>query len=209
VNREPNFDDLVGTETRGAERERLRSAHELLLQAGPPPELPPQLRKVPSFEVTRLQQRRTVKRRAMLLLAAAISVVAVFAAGYAVAGHRGGKTLSIAPPPKTLALTGTRLAPHARATLKVWRDADGNSPMTISVVGLPRLPQHTHYEVYLVRDGQVWGSCGAFRVQGASSRAVTVRLNGPYSLEKGDTWIVTRAGLGGEPGRMFMHPVTA
>ena len=62
MNREPNFDDLVGTETRGAERERLRGAHELLLRAGPPAELPPQLRKAPSVDVVRLKPRRTVKR---------------------------------------------------------------------------------------------------------------------------------------------------
>src|SRR2546423_1630234 len=80
----------------GEERERLRGVHELLLQAGLPAELPPHLREGPSLGAVRLQ-RRTVKRRALLLLAAALSIVAVFAAGYAVADQRGGSAKSATP----------------------------------------------------------------------------------------------------------------
>ena len=37
--------------------------------------------------------------------------------------------------------------------------------MTLTAVGLPQLPAHRYYEVYLLRDGKVqWGACGAFRV---------------------------------------------
>ena len=36
--------------------------------------------------------------------------------------------------------------------------------MTLTVVGLPKLPPHNYYEVYLVRDGKLSGSCGTFRV---------------------------------------------
>jgi len=207
VNREPDFDELIGTEARGAERERLRGVHELLVQAGPPAELPPQLAKAPGSGVVHLQQRRAVKRRAMLLLAAALSVGAVFAAGYAVADHRGGTTTAM--PPVTLALKGTAIASHARATLEVWHSRGGNWPMTLSVVGLPKLAQHRYYEVYLVRDGKPWGSCGTFRVTD-SSRAVTLTLNAPYSLQAGDSWVVTRQGPGGgEPGKTVLRPVAA
>ncbi|MFL5960149.1 MAG: anti-sigma factor domain-containing protein [Gaiellaceae bacterium] len=201
----PNFDELVGAETTGEERERLRGVHELLLQAGLPAELPPHLREGPSLGAVRLQP-RTVKRRALLLLAAALSIVAVFAAGYAVADQRGGSAKS-ATPLETLTLSGTSRAPHARATLEVWHARDGNWPMTLSVVGLPKLPRHTHYEVYLVRDGKPWGSCGTFRV--SSSRALTLTLNAPYSLEQGDSWIVTRATPDGEPGKTVLHAVSA
>ena len=38
--RGPSFDDLVGDDLAPAERERLLRVHELLIQAGPPPELP-------------------------------------------------------------------------------------------------------------------------------------------------------------------------
>ncbi|HEU5476610.1 MAG TPA: anti-sigma factor [Gaiellaceae bacterium] len=206
MNREPSFDDLVGAEeTSGAERERLRGVHELLLQAGPPAELTPRLRKAPSFGVVRLQPRKPVRQRAMLLLAAALSIAAVFAAGYAVADHRSGGTS--ASPPEKLSLRGTSNAPGARATLEVWHPQAGNWPMTLSVTGLPKLPRGTYYEVYLVRDGKPWGSCGTFRVAGDSSGAITLRLNAPYSLRPGDSWVVTRAAPGSEPGRTVLRPV--
>jgi anti-sigma-K factor RskA len=208
VNRKPNFDDLVGTETRGAERERLRGAHDLLLQAGPPPELTPRLEKAPDFGVTRLQARRPMKRRATLLLAAALSILAVFAAGYGVANHRNGGGGASSATVATLALTGTSNAPRARATLEVWKARAGNWPMTLSVAGLPRLAPHRYYEVYLVRNGRPWGSCGTFRVDGTG--AVKLTLNAPYSLRTGDSWVVTRPGPNGsEPGSTVLRPVTA
>ena len=208
MTREPNFDELIGAEPSGAEREQLRRAHELLLRAGPPPELTPQLRKAPTFGVTRLQRRRLVKRRALLLLAAAVSIAAVFAAGYGVADHRGGSSTAARPPLRTLSLKGTSALRHAQATLDVWRGHAGNWPMTLSVVGLPRLPRHTYYEVYLVRHGKPWGSCGTFVVT-KPSQPLTVTLNAPYSLRKGDSWVVTRAAPGSEPGRTVLRPVSA
>ena len=40
----PDFDELVGgDDLPGPERERLQRVHELLVAAGPPPELPPEL----------------------------------------------------------------------------------------------------------------------------------------------------------------------
>ena len=195
----PDFDDLVGMEATGAERERLRRAHELLVQAGPPPELPPQLQTAPnvSANVVRLR-RRVVKRRAMLLLAAALSIAVVFAAGYAVAKHRSGPV-----PVETIALGGTASTPNAHATLEVWRPRDGNWPMTLRVVGLP---PHGLYEVYLVRDGKPWGSCGTFSVN-SSTGTLTLPLNAPYRLRPHDSWVVTRAGPAGGPGKTVLRPL--
>jgi hypothetical protein len=205
VSREPSFDELIDGEMTGAERQRLEHAHELLLQAGPPPELPPELRKAPSFGVVPLEvKRRVVKRRALVLLAAAVSVVAVFAAGYAVSSQRGGKSQQAL---EVLDLKGTPVARSATASLEVWRPHDGNWPMTLNVAGLPKLPQRTYYEVFLVRNGQILGSCGTFRVAGP--HAVTVTLNAPYPLEHGDSWVVTRHGAGeAEPGKTVLRPVT-
>jgi hypothetical protein len=197
----PDFDDLVGTEATGAERERLRRAHELLLEAGPPPELPPQLQTAPNVGArVRRVRRREMKRRAVLLLAAALSIAVVFAAGYAVANSRGGKSTNDLA--ARLALKGTSAAPHARGTLDVWRPQGGNWPMTLTVSGLPK---HARYEVYLVRDGRPWGSCGGFRV-GSSSGRMTLRLTAPYTLEKGDSWVVTRLVHGSEQGRTVLSP---
>jgi hypothetical protein len=206
VNREPSFDELVGADTSGEERERLRHVHELLLEAGAPPELTPKLRKAPGSRGVVHFRRRSVKRRGLLLLAAAVSIVVVFAAGYAVANTRHGGTSAKGVAAQTLELKGTRLAPNAQATLEVWKPLDGNSPMTLTVIGLRRLPPHVYYEVYLVRDGKPWGSCGTFRVA-SSSQALTLTLNAPYKLRKGDTWVVTRpAARGAEPGRTVLRP---
>ena len=210
MTREPNFDELVGDETTGAERERLLQAHELLLQAGPPAELPPELRQAPSMEVPRLEQRRKAKRRVLLLLAATLTVVAVFFAGYAVSNQRNGKSTSRSVA-QVISLRGTQLAPRARATLEVSHAQGRNLPMRLSVVGLRRLPPHSYYDVYLVRHGKVesWGLCGSF-VVGASSRVLTLKFNAPYGHEKGDSWVVTRPGPSSdEPGQTVLRPVAA
>jgi hypothetical protein len=208
LTREPSFEELIGAETTGDERERLRHAHELLLQAGPPAELPPGLQKAPQMGVVNMQERRrAVKRRTLLLLAAALSVVAVFFAGYAVSSQRH---TSVAPPPpaKFVSLKGTARAPGAKGELEVWHPSAGNWPMKLRVSGLAKLPPRSYYAVYWVRGGRILAPCGQFRVDGP--QALTVSLNAPYPLQPGDTWVVTRQGPGGaEPGQMVLRPVKA
>ncbi|HEU5242905.1 MAG TPA: anti-sigma factor [Gaiellaceae bacterium] len=207
MNREPNLDELIGAETTGAERQRLQHVHELLLEAGPPPEISAELEAGPTLGVTPTRRRR--KPRPMLLLAAALLAVLVFFAGYSV---RSTKSTS-SKPVMAAGLTGTAFAPHAQGTIQVWNDTDGNGnwPMTLTVAGLPKLPPHNFYEVYLLRNGKPWGSCGTFRVGGTGSlnHEVTVTLSAPYSLHKGDRWVVTQPGAGGvEPGRTVLRPTT-
>jgi Anti-sigma-K factor rskA len=206
LNRERSLDELIGAEATGAERERLQQVHELLLQAGPPPELSPELEAGPTLQMTLQRKRRKVKPRAMMLLAAALVLVLVFIGGYAAGNSSGSKH---ATAPVSVKLAGTSRAPNAHASLEVWHRSAGNWPMTLSVVGLKKLPAHRYYEVYLVRNGKPWGSCGTFRVT-STKGAVRVTLNAPYSLRKGDSWIVTRPGASGaEPGQTVLHPVTA
>ena len=189
MSRDPDLDELIGADPPGAERERLRRTHELLLQAGPPPELPPELGTAPVVGFTLARQRRPRRRRGVLLLAAALAVAVAFAAGYAVAGHGGG---SGGPPvAQTLALQATAAAPGAQATLDVQHARQGNRPMTLVVTGLPKLPPRSLYEVYLVRGGKPWASCGTFTVSDPS-RALTLTLNAPYAPRSGDSWVVTR-----------------
>ena len=207
MNREPTLDELIGADTTGAERQRLQHVHELLLEAGPPPELSPELEAGPKLKMTVGKRRRVVKQRAMLLLAAAVALSLVFLGGYAVGDNRGS---SKSAPAVSLKLTGTSALPSAaQASLEVWHGRAGNWPMTLTAVGLPKLAPHNYYEVYLIRGGRLSGSCGTFRVTN-SKRAVTVTLNSPYTLQKGDSWIVTRPGPGGvEPGKTVLRPVTA
>jgi len=206
VNRKPTLDELIGADTTGAERQRLQHVHELLLEAGPPPEVSPELEQGPNLKMTVGKRRRAVRQRALLLLAAALVLSLIFLGGYAVGNQKGSTKSATAV---SLKLMGTSAVPNAQASLEVWHRHAGNWPMTLTAVGLPRLAPHYYYEVYLIRDGKLSGSCGTFRVTN-SRRAVTVTLNSPYTLEKGDSWIVTRPGPGGaEPGTTVLRPSKA
>ncbi|MEN3340985.1 MAG: hypothetical protein V7644_389 [Actinomycetota bacterium] len=198
----PDFDSLVGSDLDAGERDRLRGVHELLVAAGPPPELSPHLEAGPTLAMTLSRPRRQLKRRAMLL-AAAVVVLALAAFGGYLAGNRGGGIAS----GETLKLAGTAAAPGALAALHVDpSDAAGNWPMQLSAAGLPKLPPHGYYEVYLVRDGKPLAPCGSF-VVGRKDAAVSVRLNAPYHLRPGDSWVVTRQLAGErESGPVVLRP---
>lgn len=152
----------------------------------------------------RARVRHRHERALLLLLAAALSIAAVFVSGYAVGDHRGGSAPRNAVV-RTLALSGTSVAPHARARLEVWPARGGNWPLTLSVMGLPKLPPHTYYEVDLVHGGKPWESCGTFRITSAA-HAVTLTLNAPRAFRKGDSWVVTRQALGREGGVTALRP---
>ena len=189
MTRTPNFDELVGADVAPGERERLEHVHDLLVLAGPPAELAPELERGPTLAMTLGRARnRHVVRRLALLAAAVMVLLLVFLGGY-VTGNHGGGGLSGG---HTLKLVGTPQAPAALASLHVAaQDAAGNWPMTISATGLAKLPPHGYYEVFLTRNGKIWAPCGTFRVASATT-AVSVKLNAPYDLRKGDGWVVTR-----------------
>lgn len=201
MTREPHLDELIGTEGAGAERQRLQHVHDLLLQAGPPAELTPEIEAGPTLSMTLVRRRRpVVRQRALLLIAAALVVAVVFFGGY-VTGNGGGGSAAAA----VVSMKGTHAAPSAKATLEVWHPRNGNWPMALTVTGLHKLPLPRYYEVYVVRDGKILGSCGQFRVEG--SQPVKVSLNAPYPLKPGDSWVVTRQGAGGaEPGTTVLRP---
>jgi hypothetical protein len=185
----PEFNEVVG-DVAPEDEARLRQAHELLVQAGPLPELPPSLAQ-PSIEgprksgddgigVFQLLPRRRVG--AALALAAAIALVAFFG-GYLAGYHRNGFTAQATVPMH---------APPggaASADIKVGkRDAQGNWPLEVDVRNLPRLTGGAYYEMYLTRGKKRW-TCGTFA--GGGAKTVSVRLTVPYRLERGDGWIVT------------------
>jgi Anti-sigma-K factor rskA len=152
-----------------------------------------------------LSHRRRRGQRRIALLAAAVALLAiVFIAGYTAGNH--GDSLAGS---RTLKLAGTSAAPGALASLVIQNsDTAGNWPMELSVTGLPRLPEHGYYEVYLTRGGKPFAPCGVFIVKGKGG-AVSVRLNAPYQLRRGDSWVVTKQ-LPGEHdfGTVVLHPLT-
>jgi len=186
----PEFDDLVGDDVPAGERERLLGAHQALLTAGPPPELPPGLEQAPDPEpkVSFLPNRR---RYTALAIAATIALAALIG-GYAYGHKRAGNGFQAA-------FIAQMHGPSAHATIQVGNvDAAGNWPMVLSVTGLSRLPAGGYYELALTRKGRPVASCGTFIV---ASGSTSVRLNAPYKLKTFDGWVVTRhlPGSGAEP----------
>jgi hypothetical protein len=189
MTRTPDFDEIVGADLGREERERLERVHDLLVIAGPPPELTPEMERGPTLAMTLGgPSRRRVERRVALLAAAVMVLVLAFLGGY-LAGHGNAGSLSGG---YTLDLVGTAQAPGALAAVRV-KDADpaGNWPMTLTVTGLPKLPSHGYYEVFLTRNGRILATCGTFLVKGRTG-AVSVQLNAPYQLHRGDGWVVTK-----------------
>jgi hypothetical protein len=183
----PEFRELVGDELAPEERARLERVHELLVAAGPPPELPPALAEPPGESpgatVIGLPRRRA---GAMLALAAAIALVA-FLGGY-VAGKNGqGEGFTTL---KALQMHGTSNASAASATIKVGApDESGNLPLKVVVRGLRPLPAGSYYEMFLTRHGKPIAACGIFTV---GTKTATVPMTLPGTARRYDGWIVTR-----------------
>jgi hypothetical protein len=102
--RPPNFDDLI-SEDGVEERERLRHVHEMLVTAGPPAELAPEIEQGPTLGMTLGgPSHRRVTRRAAPIAAAVIVLLVAFLAGY-ITGNDGS------PSGRVLSLAGTANAP--------------------------------------------------------------------------------------------------
>jgi Anti-sigma-K factor rskA len=192
--RPPDFRELVGEDVPAGERERLERVHDLLVSAGPPPELPPSLVQ-PDLDpreesaVAFLPRRRT---GLLLGLAAAIALIAF------VGGFVAGRAKDTFPTAFDIPMHGTAVASSARATIYVGDvDASGNWPLKFVVHGLKPLPKGEYYEMFLTREGKPVVTCGTFRL----SRGESVRLNAPFLVRHGG-WIVTLE----RPGSV-RHPV--
>jgi hypothetical protein len=188
----PDFDDLVGRNVAPGERDRLRRTHDLLIEAGPPPELSPALDAVPwpDDALQPLIGRRRSKGRRPLLLAAAIAtaIVAGFLLGQATSTTNSTSSIGSR---EVVQLQGTALAHDALATLKLGKaDAAGNQPMLLHVSGLPKLAKGGYYALFLTRGGKPVVSCGTINVSGATS----VRMSAAYALEAFDRggWVIVR-----------------
>jgi hypothetical protein len=200
----PDFQELVGEDLAPEEEQRLRRAHELLLQADAPEEVPPALAE-PSIEgpggqardgigVFQLLPRRRVG--AALALAAAIAVVA-FLGGYLAGYNRNGFTAQVTVPMHAVA------GGQGAADIKVGkRDAQGNWPLELELRNLPRLNGGAYYEMFLTRGKLRW-TCGTFA--GGGAKTLNVRLTVPYNLKRGDGWIVVAEQPGEpQPGRTVL-----
>jgi hypothetical protein len=197
-----DFDDLVDTEGLEPEDElRLRRVHDLLVQAGPPADLPPALERVPdeppAGEI--VQFPLLPKRRwAAAAIAAAAVAAAAFGAGFLVGDSRGPNNSLEAVHVVPMHGAGGKVASIRLGT----RDSAGNWPMEFVVSGLPKQPKGAYYTLYLTVGGKPLVPCGYFRVH---DQTTTVRFSVPYGLKKGEGWVVTYQPRGEhEPGRVVL-----
>ena len=178
--RGPDFDELVGPDIEASERARLERVHEALIEAGPPPDLPPRLSAAPTTNVVPLARRR---RAGLVLLAAAFGVVA-FAVGFLVAEGGGPNT------DRVIALTGTG---GAAASLVVFEiDDAGNWPMELEVEGLGPPASGERYQLWLTKDGELAALCGSFLAE--SDGTTVVPMNAPWRFNEFDGWVVVEEG---------------
>jgi hypothetical protein len=191
----PDFDELAEGTT-PEERAQLRRAHDLLLSAGPPPELPPYLAEAPRMKKQKEPALTTVPRRRFgaLLTAAAGIAAAAFVVGYVIANVGGSGQANVI---RTIPMEPTAAgAAQSAAVIDVMEGGEGgNIPLNLTVSGLRKLPDGGYYELWLTR--VVHGkqvrivSCGTF-VAPTEDR-IEVALNAPYRLEEGTPgWVVTR-----------------
>ena len=195
----PTFDELAGGDDLSSEEAaRLERVHNLLIEAGPPPELPPHLLQEPDPEggrrdnVAGLPRRRT----GMLLGIAAALTLTAFLGGFVYGTRHAPFNEDFSVPMHSTAAGST-----AKAVIHVGKiDSAGNWPLKVEVDNLPELPKGQYYEMFLSRGADKRAaSCGTFRVSGSTD---DIRLNAPYRLNAFNGWIVTRE----KPGSSA-HPV--
>jgi len=191
--RPPEFDELVGPEVPPAERDRLRNAHELLVQAGAPPELSPALEQIPwpedALAPLGLSRRSAERGRPWLLIAT--GAAALLLVGFLI-GQQGGSKKESFDVAQTVKMHGTAKAPKALAAIQVGQaGADGNWPMLVSVTNLPSAQKGGYYDLWLSRGGKPLYLCGSFNTRTGVDTAF--RLSAAYPLKeiKFDGWIVT------------------
>ena len=193
----PNYEELMEGASPG-EDARLRQVHDMLVAAGPPPELPESLAEPPAIRKERPPALTTLPRRRLgaVLVAAAGIAAAAFFAGYVIGGV--GSSTSSAEKPFNIPMRPTAAAPGSAAVLALARgSSDKNVPMTLTVSNLKHLPKGGYYELWLTRAVKANGKttqklvvvCGTF-IQNANR--VEVKMNAPYTLDSNPGWVITR-----------------
>jgi hypothetical protein len=201
----PDFHELVGDDVEPEERARLQRMHDLLVAAGPLPELPPSLAEPqpPEAEIVPFFNRR---RNASVVLLAAAAAAAAFGIGY-LTGHNGNSDFVTKHTVEMRAAAGAPAGAIGSIAVS-GQDDSGNWQMIVRVAHLEKLEGRAYYAVWLTRKGRAVAPCGYFVVPGNTNKVTEVRLTVPYKLSRFDGWVVTeQIPRHREPGRVVLTTV--
>jgi hypothetical protein len=192
------FNDWVDVEGLApAERERLERVHELLVAAGPPPDLTAAIERPPAQVIPFPLWRR---RPLVAAIAAAVAIAgAAFGGGFILGDSNSGMAVA-----QVMSLHGQT---SQLASLEIGKpDQVGNSPMILTVTGLPKLGGHAYYELFTWLHGKPSYPCGGFRMMDGTT---SVHLSVPYELKPGTKLVITVVERGKTewPGRVVMRSV--
>jgi hypothetical protein len=207
MRRVPDFDELVGRDVPAEERDRLRRTHDLLVRADPPPELAPELERVPWPEESLSPLWPRKERRGPRPLVLALGFATALLIGFVLGQSRADDSTQSFASQRSVQLRGTALDRDATGRLELGaRDSDGNWPMLLYVTNLDTLPEGGYYDLYLTRDGKPRVLCGTFNV---TQGEAVIRLSAAYDLSRFDKngWVVTRQPPGHhEPTEIVLRP---
>jgi hypothetical protein len=191
--------DLAGLSP--AERSRLQRVHDMLVAAGPPPELPGELTQPPAEvggEVVPLEPRRRRAPVAGLLIAATVAV-ACFGGGYLLANQaHSSNAIHVV---RVVPMSGQQ---NSFASLRVGSaDKSGNWPIQLTVNGLKPLASKSRYYLMVWQNGKPAAFCGTFEVN--KGGPTTVTFNVAYKITPQTRWVVTEMSPGAKfPGSVVM-----
>ena len=193
---DPRFRELVGEDLSAEEAERLGRVHDLLVEAGPLPELPLSLA-TPSIDAPAQREHAGMfellpRRRvgAALALAAAIALIA-FLGGYLAGYRKGDKAAAPIQAAQRVTLHGVGGERQAVALIEVGhKDENGNLPMRVTVQGLDASPSNGYYTLALTKHGKPVVTCGTFRIRSATA-STTIPMIVAYDVADFDGWVVT------------------
>ena len=199
----PDFDRLVDlTDVSPEDEARLRRVHSMLVEAGPPQELPAAIGRAPAIPAGKVVALSNRRRRpvATLLIAAAVAA-ACFGGGYVLANqaHSSNGAIQVV---RVVPMQGVQ---NSEAALRVGSaDGNGNWPIQLTVNGLKPLEDDSRYYLMVVQgNGKRPIFCGSFEVSGKG--ATTVTFNVAYRITGDTKWIVTKMAPGLKyPGHVVM-----
>jgi len=208
----PDFREFVGEDLPPDEAARLRRVHDLLVAAGPPPELSPALERTPAppaATITRLVARRW---KATALLAAAVAVAA-FGVGYLAgsSGNGNGGSSEAFAAQHVVRLHGSGAMRDATVVVRLGkRDSTGNVPMAVTAEGLPHRPAGQFYYLYMTKGGKRIVVCASFNVDGGN-KETNLSFVVAYPLKPFDGFAVTQwrpQGQQGQERQIMTAPLT-